>query len=365
MRHATTGNKHTLGYTLIELLVVIAIIALLVAILLPALAKAKKAAVMTREMVESAGVERGNIAYASDYKDFIVPSGPAWYWVHQDWGTPPQYTMRPSDPFITTSISMGGSCVKPWTMHLYSFAQVPLQALMVDKNTYYDFVSRPKDGGAPDSSGAINHGTTSSQTAFSYHPSFGRNGVFFGGSYQQGAYRGTPLPISTPTGHTSYAPDWQTSNPANGHFYVRRLSDIRNASGLISMTSARAGDVQQIGWSTWGANIANPTSSNQKVLPGYWLVTPPNVGNPLRSRFAGTAGQAWTTTNKWNPASLPGDFGHVDFRHDGRAVVAYADGHSDIQDIADLRDMRKWADNATHPLWEWRARGTAPWVAPN
>lgn len=49
---------------------------------------------------------------------------------------------------------------------------------------------------------------------------------------------------------------------------------------------------------------------------------------------------------KWADGADPGNFGHVDPRHGGRAVVAFLDGSTRLMTIDELKDMRLWSIRA-------------------
>lgn len=65
----TLSNKTGRGFTIVELLVVVSIIALLIAILLPAIGKARDAALVTRSLANLRNLSAANAAYGSDWSD--------------------------------------------------------------------------------------------------------------------------------------------------------------------------------------------------------------------------------------------------------------------------------------------------------
>ncbi len=62
---------------------------------------------------------------------------------------------------------------------------------------------------------------------------------------------------------------------------------------------------------------------------GYWMVEAPRSLN-----------------RQWSGGDVPGGRGHVHARHDGRAVVAFLDGHVELLEADELSDMRLWSNPA-------------------
>ena len=131
----------------------------------------------------------------------------------------------------------------------------------------------------------------------SFAPSFGMNSIYVGGNYR-----------------TSLAPTSATFTRF-GKFCATRLGDVTKPQRLIVFCSAHF------------------NSNGDDDFEGHHIVEPPNTTVPMWSGVYEEKGSA-------------ADHGYVHLRYGGRAVVAMLDGHVELLDFEQLKDMRRWSIQA-------------------
>lgn len=98
-----------------------------------------------------------------------------------------------------------------------------------------------------------------------------------------------------------------------GKFFVSNLSEVNDPGKLIVFASARA----------------------NKDMGGYYEVRSPNLTEKV-----------WSG-EKFDPENPGASHGFVDFRWDGKAAVAMLGGNVEMLDEDQLRDMRRWSNQAS------------------
>ena len=139
----------------------------------------------------------------------------------------------------------------------------------------------------------------------SLNPTFGMNSIFVGGHADGRIY------------DPGYEPNrWsrdQTKMPNN--FWVLRPADAYNPSLLIVFASSL---------------YSPPADYGEPV--GFYRINPPKL----------PTGTSWGSYDSKIPASM----GYVSLEHGGKTVAAHLDGHVEMLDQEQLRDMRRWSNQA-------------------
>ncbi len=330
------GPSRTRGwaraFTLIELLVVIAIIALLIGILLPGLRQARLTGKMLAEQAALNQVLTAYGNYLLDHKDQTMPSYINWTWAHYSTQTLGANLVKlPPDP-ASPGDFLEGTCIKAWGQWFLQYSEMPAEILQADKYTAREFRSRPTGNPYTSNYGRIrthDYQTTSWVSAFGWHPSWGINGTFVGGDYNNGAFVGMAQDPRGP------------NRSASGHFYVRRADEVRQTSDLVLFGSSRGGDIARNGWYSYGQNPPD----GQQVVPGYYFIDAPER-HPYGRNYSGNRanGGGWRdrASNQFDERRPPSAWGNLDGRHFGKIMTGHFDGHVEMQALDDLRDMSKW-----------------------
>jgi prepilin-type N-terminal cleavage/methylation domain-containing protein len=349
----TAGQKR--AFTLIELLVVIAIIALLISILLPALAEARLVARETVELSDIRQFELTDANYTTDNKENFYASGNHWSWTH---GGGPR-TMVIADP-LRVGWLLEGSAIKTWTMYALYHGDRKVPSMVADTNNQRtEFNARSFVGANQPRPNSHYPQDGTVQAAVAFHPRFGRNTVYIGGSYSHGAFRSTSLdPITNQQLATGTNP-----RSAGGMFYARKTGEIPQPRDVVKYVKTRGGDVDDGSW--WNYGQSYPDSG--RIRDGYWAALPPHL-HPT-GRAGRVLGQGWNNNNnpigsttgpapstRYNPLDLPSRWGNIQFPFRNRTVAVFADGSAASQTPAQLRDMRRWSPWATGANWQFQDR---------
>ncbi len=135
--------------------------------------------------------------------------------------------------------------------------------------------------------------------AVSLYPSFGLNMLNLGGDLYHGS--------------------------GNQQGWIQKPAQAKQASRLIVFASS---------------HFSAATSGYFSIEPPVLLTTTIYRGNPV----VNTSG--WASVKDYSNVYAPGQWGYIDPRWKGKAVVAFLDGHSDLLSLREMCDMTRWSNAA-------------------
>lgn len=348
---AKPGGKSGRAFTLVDMSAALGVVGVLACIALPTWRRERVLAKAGDEQGLAAEMANAMHAYTQENRDRIMPSGAHWAWCHAPENA---YSLLPQDAFHPGR-RLEGSVTKVWTLHLLGWWQgLDPTKIQLDAAARAAFNTRPILGIASGGPNLWSYGDGERPAAYAWHPSLDINGVYVGGAYSFGAFRG-----QGPGGNCGDPTPAPNPRVSGGNFYLQSWSRAKRPRDLILFASARGGDVA--GTAFWNYGQGDPNTGT--IRPGYWIVRPPkpqpmNRGGYLQSY---SLGGAWSTSNVFRPTLMPSTWGNLDLRYEGQAVTVMFDGHVSMQKLEDLRDMRKWANMATTANWTFPSNPSQIW----
>ena len=278
------------GFTLIEIMAVIATVGVLLAVLLPTLSSTMDQANAASELAAARQLSQGYVSHATDHNGRLMTGYLSQNPADEDFED--QYTVLGPD-----GSPLEGREKRRWTWRLLPYLDDSVDSLFVNQGREY-----------------INRFRGDEDYAYiaSVYPSFGLNAEWLGG--MKGATYGDLHTLGKFTGDC---------------YYTQRLADVRRPADQLVFASSRG-----------------PELEGSDTVEGYFYLLSPSYH---------TTGWRWNTDESGLPlhesSTDPSKNGFVSARHRGQAAAAMLDGHTSLERLQDLSDMRRWSNDAWKPDW--------------
>ena len=285
-----------------ELMVVIGILALLVAIVLPSANALSRSAATTLERSAARSLIGAWRSWSFDHDGQLLVG-------QIDGGEIPGHEA----PLQWNGTIIPDVARRRWMWRLFSYLENPVDTLWV--NDMHQFWQQQL-ANTSDPSAAVYMATL--------HSSFGLNADYLGGR-QSGDCDVWMLDQFI-----------HSQDPSAPPLAAETISMLRRPADLIAFASSRG---------------RRGGGTDNDILEGFWrLETPykPAAGSSQPQWATTDTGEFIMPTAETDPAFTGG---FLSARHNGRVLIAAPDGHVAVEPFEALANMRRWADQATDPLW--------------